>query len=138
MAHSLEVRVPFLDKKFLDVALMVDPDWKLHQDSNGQPRIEKWAFRAAFQGTGYLPSEVLWRKKEQFGDGVGYDWIGELKMLCEEAVSDTQFSQAHTLYPSDTPVTKEQFYYRRIFENLFPGESARRGVKRWYVFHSSL
>lgn len=69
MAHSLEVRVPFLDADFLDVALNMDPQWKLHKNSEGRPRIEKWAFRSAFEESGYLPSEVLWRKKEQFGDG---------------------------------------------------------------------
>lgn len=39
-------------------------------------RIEKYIMRKAFDDAEqpYLPSEVLWRQKEQFSDGVGYSW----------------------------------------------------------------
>lgn len=121
MAWGLEVRVPFLDYDFLEVAMPINPNQKLH-------KIEKYILRKSFENN-YLPDEVLWRQKEQFSDGVGYGWINHLKTKTAELVSDGEMANASYIYPEQTPDTKEAFYYRKIFEKLFPGR--QNTVKKW-------
>ena len=117
-AWGIEGRVPFLDKEFMDVAMRINPEDKM---INGE-RMEKWVLRKAFEE--YLPESVAWRQKEQFSDGVGYSWIDTLKSLVETSVSDEQMLQAKHRFPVQTPRTKEEFYYRSIFEEHFPSETA--------------
>ncbi|MBN1306439.1 MAG: asparagine synthase B [Chitinispirillaceae bacterium] len=117
-AWGVEVRVPFLDREFLDVAMAFDPAEKMV----GPGRMEKYPLRKAFEG--YLPDEILWRQKEQFSDGVGYGWITMLKATAEQRITDTQMKNAVDRFPFNTPLTKEAYYYREIFASLFPGESA--------------
>ncbi len=124
-AWGVEGRVPFLDKEFIDVAMRMNPKEKLSGKA-GNGRIEKWALREAFKDM--LPDEIVWRQKEQFSDGVGYSWIDSLKKLCEEKVSDEQFARAADRYPVNPPMTKEQYYYRTIFEEFFPSASAAKTV----------
>ncbi|CAM1370170.1 Asparagine synthetase B (glutamine-hydrolyzing) [Tenacibaculum sediminilitoris] len=118
MAWGIEGRVPFLDKEFIDVAMRINPEDKM---INGE-RMEKWVLRKAFES--YLPKEVAWRQKEQFSDGVGYDWINTLKEVVETAVSDKMIESAAHRFPTQTPRTKEEYYYRSIFEEHFPSETA--------------
>lgn len=130
-AWGVEGRVPFLDKEFIDVAMTMNPRDKLSGRASeavtgGKARIEKWALREAFKDI--LPDEIVWRQKEQFSDGVGYSWIDSLKKLCEEKVSDEQFARAADRYPVNPPMTKEQYYYRTIFEEFFPSSSAAKTV----------
>ncbi|MDG1761205.1 MAG: asparagine synthase B [Flavobacteriaceae bacterium] len=117
-AWGIEGRVPFLDKEFMDVAMSISPQDKM---INGE-RMEKWVVRKAFES--YLPESVAWRQKEQFSDGVGYSWIDTLKEVVEEAVSDKQMEQASFRFPVQTPMSKEEYYYRSIFEEHFPSETA--------------
>lgn len=117
-AWGIEGRVPFLDKEFMDVAMSINPEDKM---INGE-RMEKWVVRKAFES--YLPESVAWRQKEQFSDGVGYSWIDTLKEVVEEAVTDEQMAQASYRFPSQTPMSKEEYYYRSIFEEHFPSETA--------------
>eukprot|EP00697_Spironema_sp_BW2_P011888 gnl/Spiro4/2785_TR1351_c0_g1_i1.p1 gnl/Spiro4/2785_TR1351_c0_g1~~gnl/Spiro4/2785_TR1351_c0_g1_i1.p1 ORF type:complete len:592 (-),score=172.05 gnl/Spiro4/2785_TR1351_c0_g1_i1:58-1782(-) len=130
MAWGLEARVPFLDKDFISLMMSIDPALKFCKDAEGKPRVEKHVLRAAFDTplTPYLPDEILWRQKEQFSDGVGYNWIDSLKQQAEASVSDEQFAQRHHRFPSHTPATKEGYYYRSIFESHFPQASARETV----------
>jgi asparagine synthase (glutamine-hydrolysing) len=121
-AWGVEGRVPFLDREFLDVAMALDPAVKMCTSG----RIEKWALRTAFEDL--LPGEILWRQKEQFSDGVGYGWIDSLKALAEREVSDTEIKRAASRFPQNTPLTKEAYFYRDIFERLFPSEHAVRCV----------
>ncbi|NDB03557.1 MAG: asparagine synthase B, partial [Flavobacteriaceae bacterium] len=72
----------------------------------------------------YLPAQVAWRQKEQFSDGVGYDWIDSLKEVVEREVSDQDMNVAHHRFPIQPPQTKEEYYYRSIFEEHFPSETA--------------
>ncbi|CAN6301256.1 unnamed protein product [Urochloa humidicola] len=127
-AWGLEVRVPFLDKEFIDVAMGMDPEWKMYDKDLG--RIEKWVLRKAFddEENPYLPKHILYRQKEQFSDGVGYSWIDGLKAFTEQQITDEMMSNAAKLYPYNTPVNKEAYYYRMIFERLFPQDSARETV----------
>ena len=117
-AWGIEGRVPFLDKEFMDVAMRINPQDKM---INGE-RMEKWVLRKAFES--FLPESVAWRQKEQFSDGVGYSWIDTLKTLVDEAVSSEQMKQATHRFPNQTPRTKEEFYYRSIFEEHFPSDTA--------------
>ena len=117
-AWGIEGRVPFLDKEFMDVAMRINPEDKMIN----KERMEKWVIRKAFEK--YLPESVAWRQKEQFSDGVGYDWIDTLKEMVNEAVTDEQMANAHFRFPAQTPQNKEEFYYRSIFEEHFPSETA--------------
>jgi asparagine synthase (glutamine-hydrolysing) len=117
-AWGIEARVPFLDREFLDVAMRIDPELKMCRDG----RMEKHVLRSAFEGL--IPNEVLWRQKEQFSDGVGYGWIDSLRDLAEREVTDVQFRQAASRFPVNTPLTKEGFLYRAMFEEHFPQADA--------------
>ena len=123
-AWGVEARVPFLDKNFMDVAMRLNPQDKMCVDG----RMEKWILRKAFDDGKTLPPEVLWRQKEQFGDGVGYSWIDSIRDFVETEVSDQQLATAEFRFPVNTPDTKEGYYYRTIFEGYFPQESAARCV----------
>jgi asparagine synthase (glutamine-hydrolysing) len=127
MAGSLEARVPFLDKDFLNLIMSINPQEKMYT----KDRIEKWILRKAFDGLDLLPHEILWRVKEQFSDGVGYSWIDGLKDHCEKQVSDEEFATAAKKFPYLTPITKEAFFYRTIFTKLFPDESSSKCTKLW-------
>lgn len=117
-AWGIEGRVPFLDKEFIDVAMRINPKDKM---INGE-RMEKWVIRKAFEDM--LPESVAWRQKEQFSDGVGYSWIDTLKEVVNEEVSDEQLTNAKFRFPLQTPTSKEEFYYRSIFEQHFPSDAA--------------
>lgn len=121
-AWGIEARVPFLDKNFMDVAMRINPEDKMC----GNGKMEKAVLRSAFEG--YLPKEILWRQKEQFSDGVGYSWIDSLKEHIEQQVSDQQLANAAFKFPINTPDTKEAYFYREIFEEKFPLDSAAECV----------
>ena len=123
-AWGVEARVPFLDKNFIDVAMRLNPQDKMCLDG----KMEKWILRKAFDNGETLPAEVLWRQKEQFGDGVGYSWIDSIRDFVENEVTDQQLATAEFRFPVNTPDTKEGYYYRTIFESYFPQESAARCV----------
>lgn len=130
MAHGLEARVPFLDKDFLDLTMRIQTEEKLPKTYDG---IEKYILRKAFDTPEqpYLPEEVLWRQKEQFSDGVGYNWIDTLIEYCASQVTDEQLEKASLLFPYNTPATKEAYYYRSIFHKFYPQESAAQTVRKW-------
>merc|ERR1711935_1077082 len=104
----------------------LDPENKLCGALAPDKRIEKWALRAAFDtpDNPYLPKEVLWRQKEQFSDGVGYDWIDSLREIAGVEITDAQLEQAKHRFPHFAPATKEAYYYRQIFESHFPSATA--------------
>ncbi|HNX12222.1 MAG TPA: asparagine synthase B [Paludibacteraceae bacterium] len=115
---GVEGRVPFLDKEFMDVAMRLNPTDKMA----GNGKIEKHILRQAFEN--YLPSEIAWRQKEQFSDGVGYNWIDTLKEIASEKVTDEQMENVATRFPIQPPMTKEEYHYRSIYSELFPSDSA--------------
>jgi asparagine synthase (glutamine-hydrolysing) len=121
-AWGVEARVPFLDKAFLDVAMTLNPESKMC----GNGKIEKHIVREAFKD--YLPEDVLWRQKEQFSDGVGYNWIDSLVEHAERDVSDQMMQSAEFRFPHNTPQTKEAYFYRTIFEQHYPLNSAAHCV----------
>ncbi|MEN8885211.1 MAG: asparagine synthase B [Winogradskyella sp.] len=121
-AWGIEGRVPFLDKEFMDVAMRINPKDKM---INGE-RMEKWVIRKAFEDM--IPESVAWRQKEQFSDGVGYSWIDTLKELVDNEVTDEQIENAAFRFPINTPLNKEEYYYRSIFEGHFPSDAAALSV----------
>lgn len=136
MAWGLEARVPFLDKQFLEVCMNIDPQDKLIKQKEG--KIEKYILRKAFDTSDepdvqpYLPEEILWRQKEQFSDGVGYSWIDGLKDAAEAAVSDEEFANPKPEWGTDIPTTKEAYWYRCKFDDIFHNSKAAAStVMRW-------
>jgi asparagine synthase (glutamine-hydrolysing) len=121
-AWGVEGRVPFLDKEFLDIAMRLNPEAKMAPGKT----IEKKILREAFADM--LPASVAWRQKEQFSDGVGYNWIDSLKALTSERVSDEEMVHAAERFPINPPMNKEEYYYRSIFEEHFPSKSAAKCV----------
>lgn len=121
-AWGVEGRVPFLDKEFIDVAMRLNPADKMC----GNGKMEKHVLRECFEH--YLPESIAWRQKEQFSDGVGYNWIDSLKEQAEQKVTAQQLENAAFKFPYNTPTTKEGYVYREIFAELFPLESAARCV----------
>ena len=121
-AWGVEGRVPFLDKEFLDIAMRINPADKMCPGNT----IEKRVVREAFSDM--LPESIVWRQTEQFSDGVGYSWIDTLKKIASESVSDEQMAHAAERFPINTPMNKEEYCYRSIFEEHFPSESAARSV----------
>jgi asparagine synthase (glutamine-hydrolysing) len=117
-AWGVEGRVPFLDKEFMDIAMRLNPEDKMAK--NG--KIEKWVVRKAFED--YLPESIAWRQKEQFSDGVGYNWIDSLKELVKTKVTDEQLATAKYRFPINPPMSKEEYYYRSIFSEHYPSDSA--------------
>lgn len=117
-AWGVEGRVPFLDKEFMDIAMRLNPEDKMAKDG----KIEKHVLRKAFED--YLPASVAWRQKEQFSDGVGYNWIDSLKELVKTKVTDEQLANAKYRFPINPPQNKEEYHYRSIFSELFPSDSA--------------
>ncbi|MDR1091979.1 MAG: asparagine synthase B [Prevotella sp.] len=122
-AWGVEGRVPFLDKEFMDVAMRLNPADKMC-GSNG--KMEKHILRKAFED--YLPENVVWRQKEQFSDGVGYNWIDTLREVAEKKVSDKQMEKVAERFPINPPMSKEEYWYRTIFETHFPSASAAHTV----------
>lgn len=142
MAWGLEARVPFLDTEMVEQCVDLSYHLKGCKNSNAEninpTNIEKFVIRKAFdikdsQGNPqYLPDEILWRQKEQFSDGVGYGWIDSLKEHTERLVTENHMKDyeiRHLIYPFNTPTTKEAFYYRVIFEEMFPNRE--NTVKAW-------
>ena len=121
-AWGVEGRVPFLDKEFLDVAMRSNPEAKMCPGQTMEKRILREAF------ADMLPEAIAWRQKEQFSDGVGYSWIDTLKRITAEAVTDEQMAHAAERFPINTPLNKEEYYYRSIFAEHFPSDSAARSV----------
>ncbi|KAF7999141.1 hypothetical protein HF325_006673 [Metschnikowia pulcherrima] len=136
LAWGLEARVPFLDKEFLEVCMNINPEDKLIKPAEG--KIEKYILRKAFDTSDepgvkpYLPEEILWRQKEQFSDGVGYSWIDGLKDAAEAAVSDEDLANPKPEWGDDVPQTKEAYWYRCKFDEMFQGSKAAAStVMRW-------
>ena len=125
MAWGVEARVPFLDRAFLEYAMTLDPAVKMAGD-----RAEKFVLRQAFDTPDdpYLPADILWRQKEQFSDGVGYNWIDTLKAVADTEISDLQMKFASNRFAVSPPATKEEYYYREIFSKHFPSPSAAKTV----------
>jgi len=115
-SNGLEPRTPFLDKQFVSVARSVATKW-LRPIKTERP--EKWLLRTAFEESGLLPHEVLWRRKEAFSDGVSgveKSWYEEVQeRVASQGLTLSSAEQLLKLYPALTPTTLEAYYYRVIY-----------------------
>jgi len=110
--HGLEVRVPFLDKEFVNLCLTMNPEDKVPVKG-----IEKYTLRKSFE-EGYLPDEVLWRRKDGYSDGIsgsGKKWYEQIQEFIEPIITDNEFSNSGISFPS-----KEAYYYKKIYNEIFP------------------
>ena len=121
-AWGVEGRVPFLDKEFLDVAMRTNPEAKMCPGKTIEKRIVRGAY------ANMMPDEVAWRQKEQASGRVGYSGIDTLKKITSDQVSDEQMAHAAERFPINPPRNKEEYYYRSIFAEHFPSDSAARSV----------
>ena len=118
MAASIEARVPFTDPAFVDYVLDLPPEYKAF-GPNG--RMEKQILRDAFDDDVTLPRDILYRKKEQFSDGVsGFNgkednWIDAVNHFTDSYYTDYEFLQLQAGHLDNTPDTKEKLYYRELF-----------------------
>ena len=113
MAHGIETRVPFLDLKFLDFVMQLKGEVRLPR--NG---IEKYCLRDACESLG-IPESILWRKKEQFSDGVGYEWIDSLKAFAKQHVTPDMREDVRVKFGREV-TCDEQCYYMHLFATQFP------------------
>lgn len=138
MANSIEVRVPFTDPHFVHTILSLHPRWKSFGNvPNAFNKMEKQILRDSFKG--YLPNSILYRKKEQFSDGVsGFNgkennWIDGLKDFCDNVFTDSQFNEIKESYQYNQPNTKEQLHYRILFHKIFSNipKNSETTIKHW-------
>ena len=133
IANTIEIRIPFGDKIVVDYVMNLNPECKMYgfglDGEIGEKKIEKYILRKAFDG--WLPDEILWRKKEQFSDGISSDKenvINVLKQHAENEISDKEFAERNNIYPINTPSTKEGLLYYKIFNKLFKHDSCLKTV----------
>jgi len=118
MAHALEARVPFLDTEMLELGYAVDPAEKMITDE----RMEKMYLRDLFKDDGIIPQPLLYRTKAMQCEGVGQNWVDNLQAHCEKLVSDEQLADMQKRYTINPPESKEEAYYRSIFEKYYPSQ----------------
>ncbi|MEB3367078.1 asparagine synthase-related protein [Saccharopolyspora mangrovi] len=107
MSYGLEARVPFLDTEVVAHAMSLPEEVKALEDG-----VEKAHLRRAF--TGWLPDDLLWRRKAQFGTGSGAQDL--LTPYWRSRVSSAE------LAATDAPVrTEEELAYYRVFRRHLPG-----------------
>jgi len=130
MLFSLELRVPFLDKEMIDLAMQIPPELKIYDQD--QTKIEKWILRQAFAGNGLLPDEVLWRYKVQYTQGAGCESLGE--KLAERQISDDELATIKTENPQAVINSKEAALYFKIFREYHPQDSILGSIGIWQGF----
>ncbi|MBO4831520.1 MAG: asparagine synthase B [Oscillospiraceae bacterium] len=116
--NSLEARVPFGDLDFVKYVMSLDPAMKMNTYGKG-----KYLLRHAFEGTGILPDEILWREKAAFSDAVGHSMVDDLRAYAETCYTDAEFEERRMKYSHARPFTKESLLYREIFEKYYPGQA---------------
>ncbi|MDY7107368.1 MAG: asparagine synthase B [Planctomycetota bacterium] len=132
MLFSLELRVPFLDVELIDLAMQIPPELKVRQSQTSDDRIEKWILRRAFEGTGYLPDDILWRYKVQYSQGAGCESIGE--KIAEAELSDDDYARIKAENPQAVLNSKEAAYYYSIFRRYHPQDSILGSIGIWTGF----
>jgi asparagine synthase (glutamine-hydrolysing) len=122
MAFGLEARVPFLDAEVIEHALRLPASSKLA----GAGRAEKWLLREAFDG--WLPEDLLWRGKSQFGDGSGAAEV--LTDAISASIGEEEFERERDAL--DPPIrTREELVYYRVFKEHLAGVRAEATVGRF-------
>jgi len=116
---SLEARVPFSDKDLVNFVMSLPPQYKMFN----KDVMEKMILRKAFDG--YLPDELLYRRKEAFSDGVSSverSWFTIIREYVDTKISDSEFANSLNKYSYNKPYDKESLYYRELFELYYPNK----------------
>jgi len=127
---GLEGRVPLLDPEFIEAYWKIPAEFRMPT----YKKMEKWWLRQAFASTNTIPDEVLWRKKEAFSDGVSSkekSWFQIIQEHVEDKVTDIELKEANIKYPYYTPKTKEAYYYRTLFCEMF-GETRQTVIPKYW------
>ena len=132
MYFNLELRVPFLDVAMIDLAMKIPPELKILESEGDGSKIEKWILRKAFQGTGYLPEDILWRYKVQYTQGAGCESLGE--KLAESEISQDEYERIKAENPKATINSREAAYYFKIFRKFHPQDSVLGSIGIWTGF----
>jgi asparagine synthase (glutamine-hydrolysing) len=132
MLFSLELRVPFLDVAMVDLAMKIPPELKIRQLENSEDKIEKWILRKAFEGTGYLPDDILWRYKVQYTQGAGCESLGE--KLAESEISEAEYERIKAENPNAVINSREAAYYFKLFRRFHPQDSVLGSIGIWTGF----
>lgn len=130
MRFSLELRVPFFDTAMIDLAMRIAPELKIRA-VNGA-KVEKWILRKAFEGSGLIPDDILWRYKVQYTQGAGCEDLGE--RLAEREISDEQMARIQAAHPAAVINSKEAAYYFKIFRRYHPQDSLLPSIGIWTGF----
>jgi asparagine synthase (glutamine-hydrolysing) len=113
-SHSLEARVPFSDREFVDYVMSIDPKLKMNTYGMG-----KHLLRLAFEGD-YLPESILYREKAAFSDAVGHSLVDCIKDFAEEKYVGEDYQVTCSKFHHGKPFTKESLMYRELFEKFYP------------------
>jgi asparagine synthase (glutamine-hydrolysing) len=132
MYFSLELRVPFLDVEMIELSMKIPPELKIRESEKVGDRIEKWILRKAFDESGYLPDEILWRYKVQYTQGAGCESLGERLALSE--VSEDEYIRIKEENPLATINSREAAYYYKIFRQYHPQDSVLSSIGIWTGF----
>lgn len=114
---SAEARLPFLDNRFVETYMKINPEWRMPKFG-----YEKWFLREALNRHHLLPSEILFRPKEAFSDGVSgtcRSWYSIIQEYADTIFSDEQLKSAQSRISHCPPQTKEDLYYRTLFEQEY-------------------
>lgn len=130
MLFSLELRVPFLDEEMIDLSMKIAPELKI-REHNGN-KIEKWILRKAFENTGYLPDEILWRYKVQYTQGAGCESLGE--KMAHKQVSEDEYRKIKAENPDAIINSREAAFYYKIFREFHPQDSILGSIGIWTGF----
>ena len=130
MYFNLELRVPFLDKEMIALAMEIPPHLKIKEENGG--KIEKWIFRQAFADSGLLPDEILWRYKVQYTQGAGCESLGET--LAEKEINDDELARLQHDHPLAVINSKEAALYFKIFREFHPQDSILKSIGIWTGF----
>lgn len=120
-SNGIEARSPFMDIAFVKYCMMIDPKLKMSHD-----KLEKYILREAFKTTDILPMEILFREKEAFSDGVSNEkrsWHKTIQTFIDRIITDENFNENATQYKYNTPLTKEAYFYRNLFEKYYPNHA---------------
>jgi asparagine synthase (glutamine-hydrolysing) len=120
-AFGLELRVPFLDQELVDYVLSIPSEYKL---SNPMVTLmEKMLLRNSFKDENLIPYDILFRRKEAFSDAVSTDdksWYKNLvDIYINPTITDHEFETCRKQFKHLTPQTKEELFYRLIFNEHF-------------------
>ena len=94
-------------------------------------RMEKYLLRKAFDVADhpYLPESVLWRQKEQFSDGVGYDWVDGLRAYAQQ-VEPSSFQHSHGPWSHSQSCEQQECICNCVVQQVNQGT--------WHCAHAAL